>query len=76
MEIVYNMVAYKSKVMHVKYDTINFSSIRYNRNANPREDNNGSKDSSKFLSDYRHLRETVIHENIHLSRNNITEIRG
>ena len=36
MEIVYNMVAYKSKVIHVENYTLNSSPIRHNSNAYPR----------------------------------------
>ena len=73
MEIVYNLVAYKSKVMHIEDDTLKLSPIRQKRKP-PREDNNGSDDSSIFLTDDRHLHETAILDNIDLGSNNITEI--
>ena len=75
MSIVYNMVAYKSKVMHVEDYTLNSSPIRHDSNAYPREYINGSDYSSRFLPDYRHLCETVIPENIYIISNNITESR-
>ena len=40
MEIVYNIVAYKSKVIHVEYDTLNVYPIRNKINAYPMEWNN------------------------------------
>ena len=75
MLIVYYMVAYKSNMMHVEYYTLNFFPIRHNRNAYPREDNNGSDDSSTFMLDNRHSRETIIPENIYLSKKKIIESR-
>ena len=41
----YNMVPYKLKVVNVKYDILNFSPIRKNRNSYPSEDNNCCDDS-------------------------------
>ena len=55
------MVPYKSKLMHVEDDILNFSSIRQNRNYYPREDNNCGEDSSMtVLIDDDHLCEAII----------------
>ena len=40
MEIVYNMVAYKSKVTKVEINTLNFYPKIWNSNVYPEEDNN------------------------------------
>ena len=71
MKIVYNMIAYKSKVMQVKDDTINLFPIIQSSNEYHREDNNGSDNYSTLLSDCGHLRKTVMPENIDTRRNNI-----
>ena len=49
------MAPYKSKVMHVEYDILNFYSIIQNINYYPREENNCGDDSSMFLLNYYHF---------------------
>ena len=36
IEIVYTVIDYKLKMMHDKYDKLNLSPMRYNRNSYPR----------------------------------------
>ena len=71
MENVYNMVSYKSKVMRVEDVTLNLLPNRQNSNTYPREDNNSSDNSSTFITDDEHLRETVIPDNTYISSNKI-----
>ena len=68
------MVAYKSKVVQFEYNTLNFSPRRHIINEYPMEDNNGSDNSSNFLTDDRHLSETVISDNIYQSISNSPEM--
>ena len=74
-EITYNMVAYKSRVIHVEYDTLNFCPTIYNRNAYPEEYNNVGYDSSMILIYYGNMGDTVIPENKYISSNNIHDSR-
>ena len=73
--IVVTMVAYKLKVMHNEYDTLNFWLIRQNSNSYPREENNCGDDSSIFILDYDHLFGTIIDGNTYIISNNIMESR-
>ena len=49
MAIVYILLSYKSKVVHVEDDTLNFSLIRNNNNGYPRTDNNYGDYSSHLF---------------------------
>ena len=73
MEIVYNMLAHKSKVTHVEYYILSFYPIRQNNNAYPMEYNNGVDYSSAFLVDDGHLHVTVIPENTDIISNHTPE---
>ena len=73
--IVYTMVAYKSKVIHVEDYTLNFSPIRQNTNGSPSKDTNCGDDSSTSIPDDWQLWDTVIPENTDLSSNKKFEIR-
>ena len=69
------MVAYKSEVRHIEYDTINFYPTRYNRNVYLDEYKNfGDYFSMDILYD-RHLGDTLVPENTDLVRNKIPEGR-
>ena len=69
------MVAYKSKLIRVEDDTLNFSPIRYNSDSYPREDNKcGGYYSVVFTYDG-HLWDTFISENTYIRNNIIPEIR-
>ena len=74
-EITYNMVAYKSRVIHVEYDTLNFCPTIYNRNAYPEEYNNCLYDYSAVLIYEGHLGENIIPEHTYPSSNKIPESR-
>ena len=68
------MIDYKLKLMNYEDDTLNFSTMRQNYKAYPREENNLGDDSSRFLLDYRNLCDTIIDDITYLSSNNIHEI--
>ena len=68
------MIDYKLKLMNDEDDTLNFSTMRQNYKAYPREENNLGDDSSRFLLDYRNLCDTIIDDITYLSSNNIHEI--
>ena len=70
-----NIVPYKSKVIHVEYDIINFSPLIQNIDYYPREDNKYGDDFRMFIIDDGHLCDIVIAENIYIRRNKITERR-
>ena len=62
--MVYIMLSFKLKVMRYEYDAINFSLMRHNINAYPREENNCGDDSIMFLTYYRHVCDTFITDKI------------
>ena len=67
------MIDYKLKVVHDEDDTLYLSPMRHNDKAYTREENNLGDDSSMFLQDDVNLCDTIIAENIDLSRNEIPE---
>ena len=75
MSIVWNVLAYKSIMMQVEDDALNFYPKRQSINYYPEEGNNWGGDSSIVLLDDGHLGDTVIPDSIDLSSNNIPEIR-
>ena len=68
------MIDYKLKLMNDEDDTLNFSTMRQNYKAYPREENNLGDDSSRFFLDYRNFCDTIIDDITYLSSNNIHEI--
>ena len=72
----YNIIPYKSKVMHAEDDNIlTFSPTRHKINAYPRKENNCGDNSSMVLLDDKHLGDTTISGNTHLRGNIIMERR-
>ena len=71
----YNVVPYKSKLIHVEDDIINLSPIKQNINNYLRKKNNCGEESSMALLDDNQLCDTIIVGNTDMSGNNITEIR-
>ena len=61
--------------MYSEDGTFNLSTIIHNNNSYPREGNNGGYYSSAFLTDNRHLCDTVIPENTYLISNKTPEIK-
>ena len=72
----YNVIPYKSKLMHVEYGILKVSFIKRNRNADPRKENRCGDDSSMVLLYVEHLGDTIISGNTDLRGNIILEIRG
>ena len=73
IEMMYNMIPYKSKVMHVEDDIIILSPIINNRNAYPRKENNCGDDYCMILIDDENLGRNIIDGNTDLSGNIILE---
>ena len=69
----YNIIPYKSNVVHDEDDILNFSPIRQKINYYPRKENNFGDDYSMVLLDYNHLGETIIARNTDLRDNIILE---
>ena len=70
----YNMIPYKSKMVHVEEDIINFSPIIHKK-SHPRKENNYGDDYSIVLLYDEHLGDTIIAGNTDLSGNIILESR-
>ena len=71
----YNMIPYKSKVIHVEDGMINVFPIRNNRNVYPSKQNICGDDSSTVLINDEHLGDTIIATNSGISRKIIMESR-
>ena len=70
----YNMIPYKSKVMHIEDNIMFFSPTIYNINDYPQEEINFGDYSSMVFQDDGHLCDTIISDNTDLISNNVPEI--
>ena len=71
----YNVIPYKSKLMHVEYGILKVSFIKRNRNADPRKENRCGDDSSMVLLYSKNLGDTIIFGNTYINGNIILKIR-
>ena len=67
----YNMIPYKSNVVHAEYDILNLSTFKQKINYYPRKENNFGDDYSTFLLNEDHLDKTIISGNTVLRGNRI-----
>ena len=75
IETIFNMILYKSKVVHVEDGILKVSSIRKNINAHTRKENNCGDDFSMVILYGEHLGDTTIDSNTYLMINIILESR-
>ena len=66
----YNMIPYKSKMVHAEEYIINFSPIIHKK-SHPRKENNYGDDSIMFILDDKHLGDIIIAGNTYLRGNRI-----
>ena len=71
----YNMIPYKSRVMHVEDDTLMLYPIIYIINAYPRLYNKCGDDSSMVILDDEHLCDTITVGNTYIRSINVPESR-
>ena len=71
LKTMYNMIPYRSKVIHAEYHILNFSPIRHKINAYPSKLNKRGDFSSIVLLDDEHLGDTIIAGNTDIIDNRI-----
>ena len=74
IEMDYNMLAHKVKVVHVEYDTWYYLLIRKNINISPRVENNIGGDCGNVIQDYGWFCDTTTPDNIYFRSKKILTV--